>query len=219
MLARTCLKKGAGIPLVFLHGFLGTASDWEPVCDFLPPCHCIGLDLPGHGKSPFTENFDIDIPLFHLIGYSMGGRLAMQYADSHPEKIASLTVMSAHPGLLTDEEKQKKLEADASWAKLLFELPIDDFLDRWYDQPLFKPFKPDLSMRKQQNIPHLAAALIHYSSGKQKRYEIEEGFAGERDTNYHHLYKKTILIPNAGHAVHLENPEAVAMALQQRIFL
>src|SRR3990167_2420505 len=90
------LKQGPGVPLVFLHGFLGSSRDWEPVCSYLPPCQCIGIDLPGHGDSPFVEtfNFPIPTPQFHLIGYSMGGRLAMQYALRYPERIASLLIVS-----------------------------------------------------------------------------------------------------------------------------
>lgn len=215
MLARKLLKEGPGVPLVFLHGFLGSAGDWEPVCSFLPPSQCIGLDLPGHGNSPFVEDFTIDIPRFHLIGYSMGGRLAMSYAFKHPEQIESITLMSAHPGLKSEEEKKERLKKDQEWANLLFELPIDEFLIRWYNQPLFKPFKPDLTMRKQQNIPHLAAALMHYSLGKQMRFEIDGVLVGERDEKFRALYKNPILIPNACHMVHLENPEAVAQIIQK----
>ena len=209
------LKTGPGIPLVFLHGFLGQAADWEPVCSYLPPCRCIGLDLPGHGSAPFVEEFHIDIPHFHLIGYSMGGRIAMAYANKHPERIASLTVISAHPGLNSDEEKRLRWESDRIWADLLFKLPIDDFLVQWYDQPIFKPFRPNLSMRRKQNIPGLAAALLHYSLAKQPVYEIEGVLVGERDLKFRALYKNPILIPNAGHMVHLENPQAVAMRIQR----
>jgi len=117
------LKEGPGIPLVFLHGFLGTAADWQPVCDFLPPCHCIGINLPGHGGVPFSEDFEIDIERFHLIGYSLGGRLAMAYAAKNPSRIASLTIASAHPGLTDESEKQKRLENDAMWAKNVIGTP------------------------------------------------------------------------------------------------
>lgn len=217
MLARKILKEGPGLPLVFFHGFLGNATDWEPVCSFLSNCPCIGFDLPGHGNSPFVEEFTVDIPRFHLIGYSMGGRIAMAYADKHPEQIASLTIMSAHPGLSSDEEKKKRLVSDREWTKLLFELSIDEFLIRWYNQPLFKSFKPDLSMRRQQNIPALAAALMHYSLGQQNHFTIDDVLVGERDEKFRTLYKNPILIPNAGHVVHLENPMAVAQIIQRKI--
>jgi 2-succinyl-6-hydroxy-2,4-cyclohexadiene-1-carboxylate synthase len=216
MLASTILKKGSGLPLVFLHGFLGTAHDWDPVCSYLPPCHCIGFDLPGHGRSPFVENFEIPIPRFHLVGYSMGGRLALMIPA---EKVASLTLISTHPGLMTEEEKQKRLQSDAEWSKLLFELPIDEFLSRWYHQSLFKSFKPDLSMRRKQNIPALSAAMMHYSLAKQTRHEIDGVLVGERDEKFRALFKNPLLIPNAGHAVHLENPKAVAEILKTRITL
>jgi 2-succinyl-6-hydroxy-2,4-cyclohexadiene-1-carboxylate synthase len=219
MLAKTVLKEGPGLPLVFLHGFLGAAADWMSVCAKLPPCSCIGLDLPGHGKSPFMETFEIDVPRFHLIGYSMGGRIAMMYAKKCPEQIASLTLLSAHPGLKTEAEKEKRRESDAAWAKNLFELPIDEFLIRWYHQPLFHRFKPDLSMRRKQNREALAASLLHYSLANQPRFEIDRVLVGERDLKFRTLFKNPVVIPQAGHPVHLENPKAVAEELKRRISL
>lgn len=212
------LKTGPGLPLVFLHGALGTSADWEPVCSFLPPCRCIAFDLPGHGKSPFVKDFVINIPRFHLIGYSMGGRIAMAYAQKNPQQVASLTVMSTHPGLKTEEEKAARLKSDYEWAELLFTLPIDEFLFRWYNQAIFKPFRPDLTMRKRQNIPDLAAAFIHFSLAKQPFYEIDEGLVGERDEKFRALYKNPVLIPEAGHMVHLENPAFVAKIIEKRVF-
>ena len=143
----------------------------------------------------------------------------MAYAKKHPKQIASLTLMSSHPGLKTEEEKQKRLIADQAWAQLLLKVPIDEFLSRWYDQSIFKTFKPDLAMRKKQNISGLAAALMHYSLAKQPRYEMDAVLVGEKDEKFRSLYKQPILIPNAGHMVHLENPKAVAEITRQRIGL
>lgn len=219
MIAKKILKQGPGIPIVFFHGFLGRSEDWNAVCSFFPPSQCVGFDLPGHGDSPFMEHFKIDVPYFHLVGYSMGGRIALSYAEKYPEQIASLTLMSTHPGLKTEEEKRKRLESDYEWVRLLSELPIDEFLLRWYDQSIFKPYKPDLEMRKQQNIPNLKAAFMHYSLGKQRRYEIDRVLVGERDEKFKALFKHPVLIPHAGHMVHLENPEGVASVIQSRIHL
>jgi len=209
-------------PLVFLHGFLGRPSDWDPVISYLPPCHSICMELPGHGDSPFVKTFHLHLPYqkFHLIGYSMGGRLALQYASQFPEKIASLIILSAHPGLQTLEEKEKKLEEDTKWAKKLLNLPIDEFLSQWYDQPLFQSYKPDFSMRRNHNPKALAAALLHYSLSKQTFYKPSHALylVGEKDQKYRSLYPEATLIPGAGHAVHLENPKAVATVIQQRIF-
>jgi 2-succinyl-6-hydroxy-2,4-cyclohexadiene-1-carboxylate synthase len=216
MLARKILKEGPGTPIVFLHGFLGKSEDWEAVCSYLPPCPCIGFDLPGHGSSPFMKEFDLDLPSFHLVGYSMGGRIALQ---RFAKQAKTLTLMSVHPGLKTEEEKKERLKSDQKWADLLLELPIDEFLARWYDQPIFKSYQPDFSMRREQNVSNLSAALMHFSLGKQARFEIEGVLVGEKDEKFRNLYQNPILIPNAGHMVHLENPKAVAEIIQNRIFL
>jgi 2-succinyl-6-hydroxy-2,4-cyclohexadiene-1-carboxylate synthase len=215
------LKEGPGIPLVFLHGFLGVSSDWESVCSYLPPCHCIGVDLPGHGGSPFSPIFEFEPPAskFHLIGYSMGGRLAMQYALQHPEKIENLIIASAHPGLGLREERAKRLKSDAVWAKLLLELPIDEFLRRWYDQPLFKTYRPDFSMRRKQNITDLTRALMHYSLGSQPVLNVEKAIhiVGEKDTKFRALHPEAIVVLDSGHVIHLEKPENFAEILKRNL--
>jgi len=212
------------VPIVFLHGFLGTGQDWTGVCSFLTDFTCIAVDLPGHGQAPFRESFELDVDFerFVLVGYSMGGRLAMEYAAKHPERVSSLILISAHPGLLSEDEKQKRLASDAEWAQLLLELPIDEFLSRWYDQPLFHPFKPDLSamsMRRRQNPESLAKALLCFSLGKQPRYDTKDALilVGERDEKFRKLYPYANLIAGAGHMAHLENPRAVAVAIKKRM--
>lgn len=213
MLAKKILKQGSGDPLIFLHGFLGKSEDWEAVISLLPPSLCIGFDLPGHGDSPFVTDFDL--PFGHIIAYSMGARLALQFA----KKALSFTLLSVHPGLKTEEEKQKRLESDKKWADLLLQVPIDEFLRRWYDQSIFKPFCPDLKMRKRQNIESLRQSLLHYSLAKQPYFELENVLLGERDLKFRALHKKALLIPHAGHMIHLENPQEVAKIIQERVGL
>lgn len=214
MLASKILKQGSGAPIVFLHGFLGSSEDWLPVCSFLPRCHCIGFDLPGHGDSPFEPDFSIDFPKFHLVGYSLGGRIALQ---RFRHQALSLTLLSVHPGQKTEEEKRARLKSDAKWAKLLLNVPIDEFLSRWYDQPIFKPYKPDFATRLEQNIEGLAKALMHYSLAKQEHFGIDGVLVGEHDAKFRALFENPIVIPNAGHMIHLENPKAVAEIIQMRV--
>ena len=215
MLACTELKKGPGAPRVFLHGFLGTANDWRALCDYLPPLPCFGIDLPGHGASPFTPHFCEEMPLFdepiHLIGYSMGGRLAIQYYRRFPERIASLTLLSTHPGLMNEEEKRKRLEGDQQWAKRLMEQDFELFLRDWYAQPIFGGFIPDLTARKRQNRASLAQALVSYSLGRQTYCRPDAHYlVGEKDAKFRALHPKAAIIPGSAHAIHLENPQAVA---------
>ncbi len=219
MLAHFCLKEGSGIPLVFLHGFLGTSSDWKEVCAYLPACHCIGVDLPGHGASPFTEHFVEEMPRFerfHLIGYSMGGRLALQFAEKHPARICSLLIASAHTGLTSEKEKKGRFKQDIAWAEKLLTIPFDEFLKQWYDQPVFNGFFPK---RGEQDRESLAKALIHYSLGKQDWVRPENAFfaVGEKDRKYRELFPEAEVIPGAAHAVHLENPKALANWIERNI--
>ncbi|OGN64399.1 MAG: hypothetical protein A3E80_03940 [Chlamydiae bacterium RIFCSPHIGHO2_12_FULL_49_9] len=204
--------------IVFLHGFLGTSEDWQEVWRELPDATCVGIDLPGHGKSPFSEKFEIGIEEpFHLVGYSMGGRLAMQFAEKNRERVKTLTLVSTHPGLKTEEEREKRVESDQRWADLLLKEPIDEFLKRWYDQPLFGNFKP---MRKKQDPKNLAKALIHYSLAHQSCEAPENAMfvVGERDEKFRKLTPNAEVIQDAAHAVHLENPKALAGLIHRRIF-
>jgi 2-succinyl-6-hydroxy-2,4-cyclohexadiene-1-carboxylate synthase len=149
----------------------------------------------------------------------MGGRLAMQYAARSPEKIASLFLISAHRGLSSLEAKKEKLASDIRWAKRLLQLPIDEFLKQWYDQPLFRTFKPDFSVRRIQNKRALAASLIHYSLGKQELLHPTNSFSvvGEFDEKFRALYPDAAIIEGASHAVHLENPKDVARILHDQL--
>jgi 2-succinyl-6-hydroxy-2,4-cyclohexadiene-1-carboxylate synthase len=219
------LKHTAQSPtLVFLHGFLGNAFDWNEVVTYLP-FSSLSLDLPGHGGAPFTPDFCSMIleetknfaPL-HLVGYSMGGRLALQFAARYPEKMGSLTLLSAHLGLKTGHES--RLEKDSALAKQLLSLSIDEFLRIWYDQPIFKTLvaKMDIrSKRAKQNREHLSLALQTFSLGHQPDLSSQPAhlIAGEQDATYRAHYQNLphTLIPNAGHAAHLENPKAVAGVL------
>ena len=225
MLTHYSLRQGAGTPLVFLHGFLGNHHDWENVVRDLP-FPCIAFDLPGHGASPFTKHFFtaflkavIDLPPFHLIGYSMGGRLAAQFSNLYPEKISKLTLLSSHLGLASEEERKKRLEKDRELAKRILEIPIDEFLKEWYDQPLFRTLieKMDIrTMRRTQDREGIAKALLEFSLGKQETsVKSANLLVGEYDEAYRAHYRNWphIVIPDAGHAIHLENPNAVARTL------
>lgn len=199
--------------VVFLHGFLGSSSDWHSVIQHLP-FDCLTFDLPGHGTSPAT--FDLfaaldKLPPFHLVGYSLGGRIALQY----PGKPLSLTLLSTHLGLKTGHEA--RLLQDQALAQTILSTPIDEFLQQWYDQPLFQSLRTKMdicSLRKHQDRLGLAATLVKFSLGKQADYsKVQAHFLlGEEDAAYRTLYEQIphTLIPSAGHAVHLENPIHVA---------
>lgn len=139
--------------------------------------------------------------------------MALAYAAKHPEKIASLTLISTHFGLTTEEEKQQRLAHDAKWAELL-ESNWEEFIKKWYDQPIFHGFRPH---REKPNIAEMKKAYIYYSLGNQQRYEPKNALliVGEHDEKFRSLHPTATVIRNTGHAVHLENPKAVAHELEK----
>ena len=108
------------------HGFLGTPADFE----FLKDKNVILHDL--YSGTPETKAEDI------LIGYSMGGRLAMELAKRHGFK--KLILINAHPGLEDDKER----EIRSLWEEEVLERLTDPekFLSWWNALPLFKNDKP-----------------------------------------------------------------------------
>ena len=143
----------------------------------------------------------------------------MQYALRYPNRIAQSMLISTHPGLSTTQERENRVKHDAKWAELLIQLPIDEFLKRWYDQPLFANYQPDFSMRRNQNIPALAQALMHYSLGHQPVLAIQNAvhIVGEKDAKFKALHPDAIIVMESGHAVHLEKPEEIAFYIREKI--
>ena len=104
---------GTGEPVVILHGLFGTLDNWQTIAKQLAKEYTVFiLDLPNHGRSPHTEGeidyemmadalaqFMIDHWIYEarLIGHSMGGKLAMQFALSHPDIVKKLVVIDIAP--------------------------------------------------------------------------------------------------------------------------
>lgn len=198
---------------MFLHGFLGTLNDWKPLVAYLPGHLSIGIDLPGHGKSPFQKPFDIPFSSFHLVGYSLGGRIALEWAKNHRKKLLSLTLLSTHPGLRSKREKIFRMQSDRKWAEKLLKEPIDTFLEHWYNQSVFGSFRPDFSTRRKQNREELAKALLSFSLARQNYFEVKGALVGEYDQKFLEVCKDPVIIEKAGHCIHLENPKKTAEAI------
>src|SRR5699024_6113442 len=115
----------------------------------------ITLDLPGHGKTharepkmmkSFSRDFNellshLNIEKAHLVGYSMGGRTALSFAQYYPEKVKSLVIESASPGLKTEEERQSRIENDEKLIKRLKDGGLMKFVSFWESIPLFESQK------------------------------------------------------------------------------
>ncbi|HEX9253268.1 MAG TPA: 2-succinyl-6-hydroxy-2,4-cyclohexadiene-1-carboxylate synthase [Ignavibacteriaceae bacterium] len=141
--------------VLFLHGFTGCAEDWFPVFEQMPDKYnCIAMDIVGHGKSDApgnVVNYNIESIInqikfvkdhltpnkIFLLGYSMGGRIALSYASVYPEDLKGLILESSSAGIKNDEERQKRYEEDLKIAEFIETHTLEEFIEMWQDQELF----------------------------------------------------------------------------------
>lgn len=177
--------------LVFLHGFLGNIEDWFETISYLKDdYYCVSIDLPGHGSSvslspPPQEGFeyshhliknaltDLDIKEYTLIGYSLGSRIALDYARTQQDEgLQNLILESCHTGLKTPIEKEQRYQHDFGWAKCFATQNMIDSLEQWYEQEVFSSMshheKKRLIMKRCKNYGvYLANMLLATSLSRQ----------------------------------------------------
>jgi pimeloyl-ACP methyl ester carboxylesterase len=114
------------------HGFLGSPLDF----DFLKQDNVILHDLCELKHFPEITKEDI------LIGYSMGGRIALEIAASVNYDLKKIVLINAHPGLQNDESRGERKKFEDQILKKLKELSAQDFLEYWNALPLFSHDEP-----------------------------------------------------------------------------
>jgi len=161
-----------------------------------------------------------------LIGYSMGGRLALQAAIEAPSAFSGIVALSAHTGFAEDGKREARKIEDTAWAKLLREDPAM-FWQKWNQRGSLhnttNPTPPDFSQKESW-----AHALVNMGTGAQdyfpplllnKILPPLMAIAGARDEKFvHNLkeYPKTVqthVIEDAGHRLPLEAPTELARLL------
>ncbi len=234
---------------------MGNSKDWLPIIYSLPEkTNYLAFDLPGHGKTDisFTSKEDSFLDIanninsfleFHkinkccLVGYSMGGRIALCLSLLFPDRFSKVILESTNPGLQNKSKKNSRYKNDLKIAEQLITDNYREFLDKWYEQAIFYKLKahPDydkmIDIRLQNNPILLAEALKKLSIGVQQNYrdnlikntKIHILFlAGENDIKYKNITYKlksdfiTIkIIENSGHNIHLENKEIFLKHIKQ----
>ena len=235
--------------ILFLHGFMGSGEDWRAVIQGLATHYfCITVDLPGHGKTGIgqskryyampgaAENLirmldGLRIRKCIVVGYSMGGRLALYLALHYPDRFFKGILESASPGLSKREDRLARISHDEKLASELESVPFATFLHKWYSQHIFESLKghpdfPVLLENRQGNTPgELALSLRHMGTGKQP--SLWDGLrhnrvpllfmTGELDAKFRGIasrmegmcpYSRMKIITGCGHNIHFENPSA-----------
>lgn len=167
-----------------------------------------------------------------LTGYSMGGRLALQAAFALPDRIRRLVLIGASPGLADPGERAQRRAADDRLAAEVEGMTIAQFAERWARTPVLAGQPPAVqaavSAQRLRNTPAgLAAALRGLGTGAlpslwDRLGELTipvELVVGERDAKFRAVAEhmaaalpvaRLHVVAGAGHAVHLEAPDAVA---------
>jgi len=180
--------------IVFLHGFLGSGSDWLSFARKLEKRFCsILVDLPGHGETEIPADADPELFFMQtvealaseirrlsaepcvLVGYSMGGRIGLALALRYPELFSKAVIVSSSPGLRTEEERAVRRKSDEGIARKI-ERNFEGFIKFWYDQPLFATLKSHAlfheveAQRKQGSPQNLARSLRLLGTGNQPSF-------------------------------------------------
>ena len=235
---------GSGPPLLLLHGFTGSSENWEPfVSSWKRYFQVIAPDLIGHGKTEAPTEMNryameqaaddlaalldqLAIDQAHVLGYSMGGRLALAFAVHHPNRIQSLQLESSSPGLKSDSERRERIERDEALAKRIEQGGVEAFVEEWEKVPLFatqsKNDREKLrKQRKENREMGLGGSLRGMGTGAQTPLwkALEKVTApvhlvvGELDLKFRRIaedMKKSLphaqltMVSGAGHAVHVE---------------
>ena len=171
------------------------------------------------------------------VGYSMGARIALRLAVDHPELVRHLVLVSGTAGIEDANERNVRREADETLAGRLAAIERDDrvslgqFLDEWLRQPLFAGLPTtawQLDERQRNSGGGLARSLRLHGTGVMEPLWEHLGnlsvpttiITGADDAKFTDLGRRLAgrigtmaahhVIPNAGHAVHLQRPDAVA---------
>ncbi|MCS7050875.1 MAG: 2-succinyl-6-hydroxy-2,4-cyclohexadiene-1-carboxylate synthase [Thermomicrobium sp.] len=256
---RYCVREaGDGPPLLLLHGFAGSGASWTPLAPALLSfgLRLVAPDLLGHGASAAPSDprrYAADEQVADLValldslalertavlGYSMGGRLALHLATSVPQRVSTIVLESTSPGIADPTERAARQLADEALARSIEERGLAWFADYWERHPLFatrqrldESVRTALRARWLTQRPWgLAASLRGFGSGTMPPlwdrlaglYQPTLVLAGALDERYatiarlmvEHLPQgKLVVLPDAGHAVHLEQPQGFLAAVR-----
>jgi 2-succinyl-6-hydroxy-2,4-cyclohexadiene-1-carboxylate synthase len=232
--------------VVLAHGFTQTARSWDTVAALLraarPDVETVAVDLPGHGDSDASPDADLWASAEHLVtqggpgtyvGYSMGGRVALHAALSHPDDVRALVLIGATAGIDDPAERQARRDGDERLADHIESVGVPTFIDEWLANPLFAGLTEATARRADRlrnTAAGLSASLRATGTGTQtplgdRLGEIECPvlvLVGERDEKFTDLGRRLVsgipdadlvVVPGAGHSVHLEQPAATVDAL------
>lgn len=237
---------------LLLHGFTGSPKSWDFLAD-QPGLRRFAPALVGHvGSNAGSDVLDFEAEVdrlarlsaeadaLHVVGYSLGARLALGLALRHPARVSRLTLISGHPGLASELERVERRAADERWCELLESRGLPAFVDAWQAQPLWASQagldEATLSRKRNERLSHdpagLARSLRVTGLAEMPNYRDMLGeirvpltlCAGALDTKFRHLAEQIAkavahaelnIVDGAGHDLLLERPEFIAQVIRR----
>jgi 2-succinyl-6-hydroxy-2,4-cyclohexadiene-1-carboxylate synthase len=232
--------------VVLLHGFTQTRQSWRRTIAALGGRYrALAPDLPGHGLAAERRPASFAAcaayvralggDKFTLVGYSMGGRIALYTALLLPDLVERLVLVGASPGIADAAEREARRRADEALADRICAIGMEAFAREWGAQELFagQPERVAAAAHadRLRNTPAgLAAALRGLGTGVMPPLWDRLGalampvtlVVGERDAKFRAVAGRmaplisggrVVIVPDTGHAPQLEAPEAVAAVL------
>lgn len=244
-------------PSLLLHGFTGTPAAWDrvvaridkrlPLVALPLPGHCGGLALtPGESFETVVDRWAAELlgrglSNLHLVGYSLGGRLALALAVRHRTLARGLTLIGTHPGLPSESERQARRAHDARWIERLRLEPYAAFVAAWQHQPLLVPvatvpaavLEAQSEERGRHSADQLALVLEQLGLAQMPCFlddlasialpidwvvgAEDQPFRAHAEAVAPRLVRgRVVVIPGAGHNPVLEQPQALARLIEER---
>ncbi len=239
--------------LVLLHGFAQTRRCWGPLAEGLAADRTVvAVDLPGHGGSTRAADADLDRTVdllgstlagldgpLDVLGYSMGGRVALTWMVTDPGRIRRLVTIGATAGITDTSRRAERRDADEERARRVERDGVDGFVEWWLGLPMFAGL-PDWARfdeeRRGNSADALAASLRNAGTGSMRPLWDDLAalgrsggapallaLAGGDDPDYvAHAARlaadtggRAVTIPGAGHAAHLERPDETLAAVRR----
>jgi 2-succinyl-6-hydroxy-2,4-cyclohexadiene-1-carboxylate synthase len=247
-----------GRALVLLHGFTGDTTTWEPLRpDLRQHGATLAIDLPGHGRSPapraaapyamaacveqVTDVLEgLGIGAAWWVGYSLGGRVALQVAARRPERVQGLVLVSAAAGLADPAQRAARVAQDEALARRIEERGVAAFVEEWLARPLFAGLRAlppaaraaQRAQRLRNRAWGLANSLRGMGAGAMEPlWDALPGIAapalllaGEDDPKFARLAGemrallpagRCRILPGCGHSLHVTHPEPFLEAVAE----
>ena len=236
----------------FLHGAVGQAGDWDEVSQSLAKggvknrsvdlwrfLECEGMSLEEWARSFNAEVKAAGEEQNIIVGYSMGGRLALHALMADPELWDRAVIISAHPGLQDEHERLDRMAQDAEWAAKALAAEWPRFIELWEGQAVLQQAGEEeentaCDERRGRLVNRrraIARSFMEWSLGKQQdlRPRLAEvacpvlWLAGERDDKFVALAKESVallvkgdlqILPAAGHRLPFERTEDFQSSLK-----